>query len=106
MDIPRINDNKVKCYYKGEYKGELSTDEFSVLRVQIIENCIKNNNFDTSDWVFIGHKDTNERTKGKEIKITIDKYGNLSDIPWEYAYTRRTMRKLIELGNIVYQITD
>ena len=35
---------------------------------------------------------------GEEVKITMDNYGNLSDLPWEMAHVRRSMFHLMQIG--------
>ena len=35
---------------------------------------------------------------GEEIVITMDSFGNLSNLPWEMAHVRRSMYRLMQIG--------
>ena len=98
IEIPVINDDKLKLYVNGEYKGDVNDAQVCKIRVDVMEYIIKTG--DTSivnTFYFIGHKDTNIEEMGEEIKITMDEFGNFSDIPWELQHVRRCMYKLLQL---------
>lgn len=35
---------------------------------------------------------------GEEIVITMDSFGNLSNLPWEMAHVRRSMMRMMRIG--------
>ena len=35
---------------------------------------------------------------GEEVKITMDNFGNFSDLPWEMSHVRRSMMHLMQIG--------
>lgn len=35
---------------------------------------------------------------GEEVKITMDNFGNFSDLPWEMSHVRRSMMNLMKIG--------
>lgn len=98
IEIPIINDDKLKLYVNGEFKGEVTEAQVCKIRVDVMEHIIKTGDTSILDtFYFIGHKDTNIEEMGEEIKITMDDLGNFSDIPWELQHVRRSMYKLIQL---------
>lgn len=98
IEIPVINDDKLKLYVNGEYKGDVNEAQVCKIRVDVMEHIIKTGDTSVLDtFYFIGHKDTNIEEMGEEIKITMDNLGNFSDIPWELQHVRRCMYKLIQL---------
>ena len=35
---------------------------------------------------------------GEEVKITMDNFGNFSNLPWEMSHVRRSMMYLMQIG--------
>lgn len=98
IEIPVINDDKLKLYVNGEYKGDVNDAQVCKIRLDVMEYIIKTGDTSIVDtFYFIGHKDTNIEEMGEEIKITMDEFGNFSDLPWELQHVRRCMYKLIQL---------
>ena len=100
IEIPVINDDKLKLYVNGEYKGDVNDAQVCKIRVDVMEYIIKTGDTSIVDtFYFIGHKDTNIEEMGEEIKITMDEFGNFSDIPWEFEHCRRFTYKMSQLKN-------
>ena len=72
----------------------------SIEIVDIIGTFIDNKDKSILDkFYFIGHKDSNDKP-GEEIKITMDVWGNFSDLPWEMNHVRRSMMHLMQIERI------
>lgn len=106
ITIPEIKDDSLKLFVNGEFKGNLNEKQANKIRVEVIEYIA--NTGDTSildTFYFVGHEDSNE-APGEEIKITMDEYGNLSDLPWEMNHIRRDMCKLMKLGRKILELKN
>ena len=89
INIPTISDT-VKLFVNGEYKGEVTLLQSLVIRKDVVEYILDTNDKSILDtFYFIGHKDSND-VPGKEIKLTMDIFGNMSDVPYEQSHIRRT----------------
>ena len=100
IEIPEIANTKMKLFVNDEYVGDVTTEQSSQIRVDVCEYINKTNDTSILDtFYFIGHKDS-DCEMGEEIKITMDKYGNLSDTAWEIAHVRRSMLKLLQLSQL------
>lgn len=98
ITIPNVTDNMLKLFVDNKYLGEVTTDQLSKIRVNIVEHI--NETGDTSildTFYLVGHRDSNTKM-GEEIKITMDSDGNLSDSPWETNHVRRDILKLLHMN--------
>ena len=99
ITIPNVTDNALKLFVDNEYLGEVTTDQLSKIRVDIVEHINKTGDTSILDTFYlIGHKDSNTKM-GEEIRITMDSDGNLSDSPWEINHVRRDILKLIRMND-------
>ena len=98
--IPEIKNTLMKLFVNDEYLGDVTIDQVNKIRVDVVKYIVETGNESIlNDFYFIGHEDSND-VMGKEIKITMtDKYGNLSDSPWEMNHVRRSMYELLQLCN-------
>lgn len=95
--IPKITNNKLQYFVDNEFVGNVTVDQVNKIRENVIENIIKNKDISIlGRFYFVGHKDSNENI-GEEIKITMDEWGNLSDLPWEMNHVRRSMMRLMRI---------
>jgi len=99
LEIPRITNTTLQYFVDGEFVDNVTVDEVNKIRENVLEYIV-----DTKDisilnrFYFIGHKDTNDGKIGEEVKITMDNFGNLSDLPWEMSHVRRSMYHLMQIG--------
>ena len=99
LQIPRITNTTIQYFVDGEFIDNVTVDEVNKIRENVLEYIA-----DTKDisilnrFYFIGHEDTNDGKMGKEVKMTMDNYGNLSELPWEMAHVRRSMYHLMQIG--------
>ena len=99
IEIPEIANTKMKLFVNDEYVGDVTTEQSSQIRVDVCEYINKTNDTSILDtFYFIGHRDS-DREMGEEIKITMDRKGNLSDSSWEIMHVRRSMLKLIRMDS-------
>ena len=99
ITIPNITDNTLKLFVDNKYLGEVTTDQLSKLRVDIVEYI--NETGDTSilgTFYLIGHEDYDTKM-GEEIKITMEPDGALSQFPWEMNHARRDLIKLLHMSD-------
>lgn len=98
ITIPTLTDTTVKLFVDGKYVGDVTTEQFNKIRIDVVKYIVETSDTSVLDTFYvIGHKDTNTEM-GEEIKITMDEFGNLSDLPWEMAHVRRDVFKLMQLG--------
>ena len=98
ITIPTLTDTTVKLSVDGKYVGDVTSEQFNKIRIDVVQYIVDTSDTSVLDTFYvIGHKDTNTEM-GEEIKITMDEFGNISDLPWEMAHVRRDMFKLIQLG--------
>lgn len=99
LKIPRITNTTIKYFVDDEFIDNVTVDEVNKIRENVLEYIV-----DTKDisilnrFYFIGHKDTNTGKMGEEVKMTMDNFGNLSDLPWEMAHVCRSMYHLMQIG--------
>ena len=95
--VPEITDNRLQYFVDGKLVSSVTMDQLNEIRLNIVKYIIKHRDRSILDrFYFIGHKDSNDKA-GKEIKITMDVRGNLSDFPWELNHTRRSLMHLLEI---------
>ena len=99
LQIPRITNNTIKYFVDGEFIDNVTVDEVNKIRENVLEYIVNTNDSSILNrFYFIGHKDTNNDKMGEEVKMTMDNYGNLSDLPWEMSHVRRSMHHLMKIG--------
>lgn len=99
IKIPEIANTKMKLFVNDEYVGDVTTEQSSQIRVDVCEYINETNDTSILDtFYFIGHRDSNHEM-GEEIKITMDRKGNLSHSSWEIMHVRRSMLKLIQMDS-------
>ena len=99
LEIPNITNTTIQYFVDGDFLGWVTVDEVNKIRENVLEYIVNTKDISILNrFYFIGHKDTNDSKMGEEVKITMDNYGNLSDLPWEMAHVRRSMMNLIQIG--------
>lgn len=99
LRIPRIVNNTIKYFVDGEFVDNVTVDEVNKIRENVLEHIINTKDISILNrFYFIGHKDTNTGNMGEEVKITMDNFGNFSDLPWEMTHVRRSMMSLMQIG--------
>ncbi len=99
LEIPRITNTTIKYFVDGEFIDNVTVDEVNKIRENVLEYIVNTNDISILNrFYFIGHEDTNNGKMGEEVKITMDNYGNLSDLPWEMTHVRRSMYHLMQIG--------
>ena len=77
----------------------MTVDEVNKIRENVLEYIVNTKDISILNrFYFIGHKDTNNGKMGEEVKMTMDNYGNLSDLPWKMTHVRRSMYRLMQIG--------
>ena len=99
LQIPRITNTTIKYFVDGEFIDNVTVDEVNKIRENVLEHIINTKDISILNrFYFIGHKDTNTGNMGEEVKITMDNFGNFSDLPWEMTHVRRSMMSLMQIG--------
>lgn len=97
IEIPVITNNMLKLFVNNEFVGEVNTDQANLIRLNVYKYIDKTGDTSILDtFYFIGHEDS-DYAMGKEIKITMYENGGFSDLPWEMAYVRRSLKALLEI---------
>lgn len=107
LQIPRITNTTVKYFVDNEFIDNVTVDEVNKIRENVLEYIVKTK--DTSilnRFYFIGHEDINDNKMGKEIKMTMDKRGNLFNFPWEMSHVRRSMCRLMKIDHENYELLN
>ena len=100
LNIPEITNNAIQYFVDGEFVENVTVDQVNQIRENVINYIIENKDKSILDkFYFIGHKDSNDKP-GEEIKITMDVWGNFSNLPWEMNHVRRSMMRLMQIGRI------
>lgn len=95
IEIPNITNDTVKVFVNDKFIGNGTFEQTSKMRVDIVKYINETGDESILDtFYFVGHRDDNDKM-GEEIKITMDKIGNISDSPWEFNHIRRCMWNLI-----------
>lgn len=98
LEIPRITNTTIKYFVDGEYVDNVNVDEVNKIRENVLEHIVTTKDASILNrFYFVGHKDSNDKM-GEEVVITMDSFGNLSDLPWEMAHVRRSMFHLMQIG--------
>lgn len=99
LEIPKITNTTLQYFVDGEYIDNVDVNEVNKIRENVLMHIVETKDASILDrFYFIGHKDTNNGKMGEEIKITMDSFGNFSDLPWEMSHVRRSMMHLMEIG--------
>lgn len=100
LNIPEITNNTIKYFVDGEFVENVTVDQVNQIRENVINYIIENKDKSILDkFYFVGHRDSNDKP-GEEIKITMDVFGNFSDLPWEMNHVRRSMMRLMSVEHI------
>ena len=100
LNIPEITNNTIQYFVDGEFVENVTVDQVNQIRENVINYIIENKDKSILDkFYFIGHRDSNDKP-GEEIKITMDVFGNFSDLPWEMNHVRRSIMRLMQLERI------
>lgn len=100
LNIPEITNNTIQYFVDGEFVENVTVDQVNQIRENVINYIIENKDKSILDkFYFVGHRDSNDKA-GEEIKITMDAFGNFSDLPWEMNHVRRSMMRLMSVGRI------
>jgi len=110
LNIPEITNNTIQYFVDNKLVGNVTVDQVNQIRENIMNYIVENKDKSILDrFYFIGHKDSNDKL-GEEVKITMDVYGNLSDLPWEMNHVRRSMMHLMQIGRkhckLLYSLQD
>ncbi len=98
LEIPKITNTTLQYFVDGEYVDNVDINEVGKIRENVLLHIIATKDASILNrFYFVGHKDSNSGKMGEEIKITMDSFGNFSDIPWEMSHVRRSMKKLMEI---------
>lgn len=98
LEIPKITNTTLRYFVDGEYVDNVNVDEVNKIRENVLEHIVTTKDASILNrFYFVGHKDSNDKM-GEEIVITMDCWGNLSDVAWEMAHVRRSMKYLMEIG--------
>ena len=96
--IPKITNTTLQYFVDGEYIDNVDINEVNKIRENVLMHMIKTKDASILDkFYFVGHEDSNNKM-GEEVKITMDSFGNLSDLPWEMNHVRRSMMHLMKIG--------
>ena len=97
LNIPEITNNTIQYFVDDEFVGNITVDQVNQIRENVINYIIENKDKSILDkFYFVGHRDSNDKP-GEEIKITMDIWGNFSNLPWEMNHVRRSMMRLMQI---------
>lgn len=97
LEIPKITNTTLRYFVDNEYIDNVNVVEVNKIRENVLEHIVATKDASILDrFYFVGHKDSNDKM-GEEIVITMDHFGNLSDLSWEMNHVRRSMKHLIEI---------
>ena len=100
LNIPEITNNTIQYFVDGEFVENVTVDQVNQIRENVINYIIENKDKSILDkFYFVGHRDSNDKP-GEDIKITMDVFGNFSDLPWEMNHVRRSMMRLMSVERI------
>ncbi len=98
LEIPKITNTTLRYFVDDEYVDNLDINEVNKIRENVLEYIVATKDASILNrFYFVGHKDSNDKM-GEEIVITMDSFGNLSDLPWEMAHVRRSMMRMMRIG--------
>ena len=98
LKIPRITNTTIKYFVDGEFVGNVNINQVNKIRENVLEYIVSTKDISILNrFYFIGHKDTNTGNMGEEVKITMDNFGNFSDLPWEMSHVRRNIMHLLQI---------
>jgi len=99
LEIPKITNTTLQYFVDDEYIDNVDVNEVNKIRENVLMHIVETKDASILNrFYFVGHKDTNNGKMGEEVKITMDNYGNLSDLPWEMTHVRRSMNHLMQIG--------
>lgn len=104
LEIPRITNTTLKYFVDGEFIDNITVDEVNKIRENVLEHIVATKDASILNrFYFVSHKDSNDKM-GEEIKITMDSFGNLSDLPWEMNHVRRSMMRMMIIGRKYFEL--
>lgn len=95
-NIPIITDDLIQLYVHDKFIDNLTVNQVNAYRRQIVDYIHKTD--DTSileDFYFVGHKENRGEMCEELVNCYMDKYGDLSDFPYECSHVRRNMLYLM-----------
>lgn len=105
--IPEVEYTTLKYYVNDEFVGNVTLEQACQIRVNTVRHIVDTHDTSIIDtFYFIGHENLYGERPGPEIKITMDEYGHLSDIPYELDHVRRAMYELIQLGKNIRTMSN
>ena len=97
LNIPKITNNTIQYFVAAKLVDNVTVDQVNQIRENVINYIIENKDKSILDkFYFVGHRDSNDKL-GEEIKITMDIWGNFSNLPWEMNHVRRSMMRLMQI---------
>ena len=100
LNIPEITNNTIQYFVDDKLVDNVTVDQVNQIRENVINYIIENKDKSILDkFYFVGHRDSNDKP-GEEIKITMDVFGNFSDLTWEMNHVRRSIMRLMQLERI------
>lgn len=97
LNIPKITNNTIQYFVDDKLVDNVTVDQVNQIRENVINYIIENKDKSILDkFYFVGHRDSNDKL-GEEIKITMDIWGNFSNLPWEMNHVRRSMMRLMQI---------
>ena len=97
LNIPEITNNTIQYFVDDEFVDNVTVDQVNQIRENVINYIIENKDKSILDkFYFVGHRDSNDKP-GEEIKITMDIWGNFSNLPWEMNHVRRSMMRIMQI---------
>lgn len=107
LKIPEVEYTTLKYYVNDEFVGDVTLEQACQIRVNAVRHIVDKHDTSIIDsFYFIGHENLYGERPGPEIKITMDEYGHLSDIPYELDHVRRAMYELIQLGKNIRTMSN
>lgn len=107
LRIPKVELTTLKYYVDGEFVGDVTIEQACQIRVNAVKHIVDTHDTSILDtFYFVGHENLEGERPGAEIKITLDKYGQLSDVPYEMDHIRRAMYELIQLGKSIRNLSN
>jgi hypothetical protein len=109
LNIPSVKNDLIQLFVHDKFISNLTNNELNAYRIQIVNYIYETDDISIlNDFYFVGHKTDRGNMSNELIKITMDKNGKLSDLPYEcghiyrdmlYIMTKQRYNKFIEMKN-------
>ena len=109
LNIPSVKNDLIQLFVHDKFIRNLTNNEFNAYRIQIVNYIYETDDISIlNDFYFVGHKTDRGNMSNELIKITMDKNGKLSYLPYEcghlyrdmlYIMTKQRYNKFIEMKN-------